>query len=532
MQVGRAAAAAAAALAAAAMIGCGGEDPNPPVEPDPAFGMQPNVVFVLTDDQDYASYNRRTMPRTWELLGRQGVTFTNTQDTTPLCCPSRAAYLTGQYGHNNGVLNNKPGYSTLEDNDNVLGVWLQRAGYETAYVGKFLNGYERYVDDKDEVAPGWDRWSALVGNARGYYEFKLTVDGKQRKEVYDDGPYLTDVLNDRASELVQKLAGETPFFLQLGHAAPHNENINADSGGPCGGGAVPARRDQGRFAGEPLPNMAAVLERDLDDKPYFVGDQRALDAAKRRGIRARYQCRLETLPAVDRGIAELVETLRDAGELDETVIVFASDNGNFHGQHRLAAGKGLPYEEASHVPLVMRVPERLRGGGEAGTRVAAPTANIDLVPTIVEWSGTESCPEAGDCRVLDGRSLLPLIEGRRGAWPAQRPIATEFDIGKDGIQPDRATSCRFAGVRWGPWLYVRHSSSPDPETGACEESEIVEVYDHGADPFELDNLAVVAPDLPRVVDATEDLEALTDQLADCAGIEGRDPVPESGHYCR
>ena len=134
--------------------------------------------------------------------------------------------------------------------------------------------------------------------------------------------------------------------------------------------------------------------------------------------------------------------------------------------------------------------------------------------------------------MLDGRSLLSLIEGRRDAWPADRPIATEFDIGKDTIQPSRATSCRFQGVRQGSWLYLEHTSSPDLETGACEESEIVEVYDRAADPFELDNLAAVAPDQPRAAAATERLAALTDELADCAGIAGRDPEPESGHYCR
>lgn len=530
MPLARAAALAAAGLALATG-GCGGEEPNPPVKPAPAFGEQPNIVFVLTDDQDYASYSQETMPHTVELLGDHGVTFTNTHDTTPLCCPSRAAYLTGQYGHNNGVLNNKPGYGNLLDKDNVLPVWLDRAGYETAYVGKFLNGYETYVDDKDDVAPGWDRWSALVGNARGYYDFQLTVDGKQRKEIYDDGTYLTDALNDRAEELVRELSGREPFFLQLGQAAPHNENLNADSGGPCGGGAVPARRDEGRFAATPLPNLPAVLERDVSDKPYFVADQPPLDAAKRAKIRARYVCRLETLPAVDRGIAQLVAALREEGELDETVIVFASDNGDFHGQHRLAAGKGLAYEEASHVPLVIRVPPAFRGSGEAGVEIDAPTANIDLVPTLVEWSGTETCPEAGGCRVMDGRSLLPLIEGE-GGWPPDRPLATEFNFGKDAIQPGRATSCRFQGVRQGPWLYIDHTSSPDPETGACEDSELLELYDRAADPYELDNLAAVAPDLPRVAAARERLAALSDELAVCAGIRGRDPEPASGVYCR
>ena len=184
------------------------------------------------------------------------------------------------------------------------------------------------------------------------------------------------------------------------------------------------------------------------------------------------------------------------------------------------------------MPLVIRVPERFRGGGEPGARVGAPTANIDLVPTLVELAGTETCPEEGECRVMDGRSLLPLIEGREAEWPPDRAIATEFDIGKEQIQPGRANSCRFQGVRQGDWVYIRHTSSPNSRTGACEESEIVELYDRARDPFELENLAQVAPELPRVRTALERLGALSDELAECAGIEGRDPEPESAVFCR
>jgi arylsulfatase A-like enzyme len=450
-------------------------------------------------------------------------------NTTPLCCPSRAAYLTGEYGHNNGVLNNKPGYETLRDNENVLPVWLQRAGYQTAYVGKFLNGYERYADDKDEIAPGWDRWSMLVGNGRGYFDFMLTVDGKQRKERYD-GEYTTDVLNERAVEDIRELSGPKPFFLQVGQAAPHNENLNANSGGPCGGGAVPPPRDIHRFDGTPLPNLPAVHERDLSDKPEFVRDQPPLDDRKLEVIRERYECRLETLPAVDRGVAEIVDALRATGELDETVIVFASDNGNFHGQHRLAAGKGLPYEESAHVPFVIRAPRSL-GTADPGARIDLPTANIDLVPTLVAWSGAETCPEAGDCRVMDGRSLLPLIEGKLADWPANRALATEFDIGKDQIQPGRGTSCTYRGVREGRWLYVEHTTVPDPVTGACEDSEVAELYDRRRDPFELESLAGSPPG-SRAAAVETRLAALTEELSVCAGVRGRDPEPESGVYCR
>jgi arylsulfatase A-like enzyme len=530
MQVGLAAAVAAAVVLAVGATGCGGEDPNPPVDPAPALGEQPNVVFVLTDDQDFASYDRRTMPHTVRLLGGPGTTFTRHYDATPLCCPSRAAMLTGQYGHNNGVLNNKPGYGDLSDSDNVLPVWLQRAGYRTAYVGKFLNGYESAVADKDDVPPGWDLWSTLVGNGRGYYDFELTVEGRQRKETYSGGPYLTDVLNARAIEYVRELAGPDPFFLQVGQAAPHVENLNADSGGPCGGDAVPPPRDEGRFASEPLPRLPAVREADVSDKPEIVSGQPPIEPAKRRVLERRYRCRLETLPAVDRGIAELVRALRATGELEQTVLVFASDNGNFHGQHRLPGGKGLAYEEAAKVPFVVRMPEGL-AAGKPPARVDAPTANIDLVPTLVELSGTETCPEAGECRVMDGRSLLPLLRGRESRWPANRPILTEIDIGKEQLQSGRGISCRYEGVREGRWLYVRHTSLPDLATGTCEEVDEVELYDHARDPYELRNVAGSAA-ASRAAAVQERLAALTDELADCAGIEGRDPAPASGHYCR
>jgi arylsulfatase A-like enzyme len=528
MQVGKAAAIAAAVALVAAATGCGGEDPNPRVEPDPAFGAQPNFVFVLTDDQDYASYNRRTMPNTFRLLGERGATFTSHYDATPLCCPSRAAMLTGQYGHNNGVLNNKPGYGDLGDPGNVLPVWLQRAGYRTAYVGKFLNGYEQAVDDKDDIAPGWDLWSVLVGNARGYEDFMLTVDGRERKEVYADGAYLTDVLNARAVQYVRELAGPEPFFLQVGQAAPHVENLNADSGGPCGGFAVPPSRDQGSFSDAPLPRLPAVRERDVSDKPAIVSEQPPLDARKLRALEHQYRCRLETLPAVDRGIAELAGALRETGELADTVFIFASDNGTFHGQHRLPGGKGLAYDEAARVPMVIRAPARLLGGAQPAGRIESPTANIDLVPTLVEWSGTETCPPSGDCRVMDGRSLLPLLTGREGEWPAPRPILTELDVGKDAVQSGRGISCSYQGVRDGRWLYIRHSSLPDLASGTCEDADEVELYDRARDPFELENLA--AGGSRAAVSAR--LATLTDELADCAGIEGRDPEPESGHYCR
>jgi arylsulfatase A-like enzyme len=532
--VGKGAIAAALAVAlttAALAVGCGGDDvePNPPVKPNPAYGDQPNIVFIYTDDQDFSSFRPQYMPNTFNDIADPGTVFSNYYDATPLCCPARAGVLTGQYGHNNGVLANKPGYGTLDDNDNDLPVWLQRAGYRTAIVGKFLNGYEDAVDDKDDVAPGWDRWTVEIGNGRGYYDFKLAVNGRQRKERHK-GDYLTTVLNDRAVEDVHDLSGEEPFFLWVTQSAPHVENINANSGGPCGGQSVPPPRDTGRFPDVQLPRAPGVRESDVTDKPAIVSGQPFIGAKKREVLRHRYECRVETLPAVDRGVGRLFRTLRRTGEIDNTIVVFSSDNGTFDGQHRLPGGKGLAYEEAAHLPLAIRVPPKYLGGATPPATVSELVANIDYAPTVVDWAGTEPCPEVGDCRVMDGRSWLGLLTGDRAGWPADRAVGTELDLEKDSVQPGRGISCSFEGVRQDDWLYVLHTALPDLATGVCEPSDVAELYDHRRDPYELRNLAPTTPGTPDAA-AEERLGALSATISDCAGVEGRDPEPDSGHWC-
>ncbi len=132
----------------------GGAEYSPPA--DPAYGSQPNFVFILAYDENRKQFNRRYMRRTRKLIADPGTEFTNHYVATPLCCPSRAAMLTGQYGHNNGVLANVPGYGTLSEPENILPAWLQTVGYQTAGVGKWLNGYEKTVEPHEEVPPGWN----------------------------------------------------------------------------------------------------------------------------------------------------------------------------------------------------------------------------------------------------------------------------------------------------------------------------------------------------------------------------------------
>jgi N-acetylglucosamine-6-sulfatase len=522
-----------ATVAAALAAGCGGND-GAEIEPDPHYGVQPNFVFILTDDQNLAQFDRRTMPNTVRLLADHGTSLTRFYTPTPLCCPSRAALLTGQYGHNNGVLSNVPGYPLLGEPENLLPDWLQRVGYQTALVGKWLNGYQHTVDKNQEEPPGWDKYHGLIG-AHGYYDFKASNNG--HKDIYERTEYLGRWIERTSIDMVRKLAeDEDPFFLQVNPLTPHVENFIAESGGRCGGEAVPARRDLRRFAGSGLPNSPSINEPSISDKPTFLSEKPPLTQEQLQELALRYECRAEALRSLDRSIGRIVRALAVTGELKNTVVIFMSDNGTFHGEHRLPGGKGLAYDEAAHMPAVLRVPEAFRGGAPIVRHVDEPTMNIDVVPTIVDLAGTRPCVEGDDgeeCRVMDGRSLVPLLEGDERAWPRDRPILHELDLNVEGVDVGRGTSCRFVGVRQGRWLYVRHTEVPDPVTGACVEREVTEIFDVERDPYQLRNLSLSPVTAGRRADAVERrLDELTTELQDCAGIEGRDAEPASGHYCQ
>ncbi len=520
--------AAATAAAVAVMVGACGDDDYEPTA-DPAYGSQPNFVFILTDDQNLEQFNRRYMRRTRKLIADPGTEFSNFHVATPLCCPSRAAMLTGQYGHNNGVLSNVPGYATLSEPENILPAWLQTVGYQTAEVGKWLNGYEKTVPVHEEPAPGWDKWHGLVG-AHGYNRFKASQNGD--KTLFRQ--YISDWIAKTSVGLIDQLShDDDPYYLQVNEFAPHVEAERAISKGRCGGEAVPAPQDSRRFEDAGLPDSPSINEADISDKPPFVAQKGPLTKEQLEELELRYECRLEALRSLDRTIGTIMHAIDDSGEADDTVVIFASDNGTFHGEHRLPGGKGLPYEEASHMPLAMLVPEKYRGGNPVVPRIDEPTSNIDLVPTIVDLAGSPTCISEDECRVMDGRSLVGLLSGSRSGWPAQRPLLQELDLNVEALKDvDRGISCKFQGVRDGQWNYVEHTVVPQPGLGACVEATppVVELYDTADDPFELDNLAATDESAQtKAVQAR--LSELTAELSDCAGIEGRDPEPASGHYC-
>ena len=418
---------------------------------------RPNIVVIMTDDQTLESM--RVMSGVRRSLAAEGTSFERAFVSNALCCPSRATLFSGQYSHNHGVIGNVPpdgGYGRL-DKRNWLPVWLQRAGYRTVHIGKFLNQYG--IRNPTEVPLGWSEWYASVDpSTYFFYGYTLNENGLLYQYGLDRNPiyYSTDYYAERALSIIRRMGDtRTPFFLSLAFLAPH-------SGGPADPddppGLVtpsPAPRHINRFAGERLPPDPAYNEGDLSDKPSFIQALPPINATRAAAIDENYQQRLESLLAVDEAVVRLVDTLRSERELDNTLILFTSDNGFFHGEHRVQLGKVLVYEPSIRVPLIMRGP-----GVPEGARRRQLVTNADLAPTILEAAG------AKPGKPQDGRSLFPLLEDRGLEWG--RDLLIE---GAPGVnQP------AFDAIRTYRYVYVQHANGER------------ELYDLERDPYQLTSL--------------------------------------------
>jgi arylsulfatase A-like enzyme len=502
----RAAAVVACLLAALVLLAAGGERAG---AAKGGGDKPPNIVVIVTDDQARSTMSPEVMPNLYSRLIPDGTSFSDFVVTTPLCCPSRAAFMTGQYGHNNGVLSNF--YPDLRQKRQVLASWLGRRGYRTAHVGKFLNNYEEQ-DKPQTVAPGWDLWFTQL-EKRKYYDWKASLNGDVVRYGDNDRDNVTSVTSRYATRWASRLAGQRdPFFLQVDYYAPHGAPGRDD--GNCPSAPKPEPEDIGRFASVPLPKPPSFNQDDVSEMPSFIRNKPKLtddDIAK---VTQHYRCSIESLYGVDRGIGEIWDAIGAQGELNRTVFVFTSDNGYFFGEHRIPKGKPYPYEENIRMPLTIRVPPRYRDRAPLVPTSNAPVANIDVAPTLLELAGAEPCLRGDRCRTLDGRSLMPLIDGE-GRFPETRGIALE------------RSSCDFRGVRWDEKLYISYSVAG---TSGCVPGE-AEMYDVDADPFQLHDL------LPAASGSANDelrrkLARKMRRLGTCTGIRGRDPRPPPGfHFC-
>lgn len=452
----------------------------------------PNVVVIMTDDQTVESL--RVMEQTNALLAAQGTTFSNFFTPFPLCCPSRASFLTGQYAFNHGVLDNlapNGGYYKL-DNINTLPVWLQQAGYATSLIGHYLYTYG--TRDPHEIPPGWDRWFATIDPSTfHYFDYDVNDNGQTVHFGTDPADYQTDVMADRAVSEVQRLAaGDKPFFLNLWMLAPHVAKPERGPGSTGDLAAVPAPRHLNTFDEQwwTTNEAPAFNEQDLSDKPGYVSARRPLNTIDQLTAQNHYQRALESLLAVDEAVGRIVDALDDAGSLDDTVIMFWSDNGYLQGEHRIRDAKVVPYEESIHVPLIIRGP-----GFPVGATAPQLTANIDLAPTILELAGVTPSLEP------DGQSLLPVVSDPDPP-PDDRVIYLQ-----NGPERQGAAIPHYDGVRVPGYSYVEY------EPGASE------LYDLSADPFQLVNRAGD----PAYASLQAQLADLLGQLRGCQGEGCREP---------
>ncbi len=414
---------------------------------------RPNIVFVLSDDQDASLEN---MPRLRSLVADQGLTFERYFVNNPLCAPSRATLLTGLHAHSHGVLGNRAplgGFERFRDNGleaSTVATWLRAAGYRTALVGKYLNRYPGDARDADlgYRPPGWDRFAAFFAPDRTsgqYYDYYVSLDGEATFYPRRDDDYITDHIERLALQFIDELpAGGAPFFLHVTPNAPHSP-------------PEPAPRHRGSLGGLRAPRVGAFNEADMSDKPAYYQTLPLLDARALARLDELHQQRQETLQAVDELVEALVRRLEARGLLGDTYIFYSSDNGFMLGQHRFGQGKDTPYDEAIRTPLVVRGPGVPRGArGEL-------VSNVDLPVTFAELGGALAPA------TVEGRSIASMLRGGAGSGRAE--VLIEHTADDEGAVPS------YQGLRTPEYTYVEY------ENGAFE------LYDMLKDPAQEENLA-------------------------------------------
>lgn len=481
---------------------------------------RPNVVMVVTDDLDMSLM--QYMPNVTGLIRDQGAELTSFYTEQSSCCPSRASILSGLYAHNHGVIGNvapEGGYERWKDGeqDDALPVWLEAAGYRNAMLGKYFNEYPfppgSHKSDAEKaelrayVPAGWQSWASPVqGNAYAQDHYKLNVDSVVDETFHED--YLDSWLGERALSLVE---GEDDFdfaaggqFLYYASYSPHTPY------------AYPPELE-GTFADVVYPRTPDFNEADVSDKFGLTASRKPLTEQQVAIIDETYRKRIRSLQVLDQNVAALVEALDAQGALDNTYLVFTSDNGYIMGNHRREIGKYNQFQGTVQVPFYVRGP-----GIAPGSSFADVAGNIDIAPTIAEMTGAVAPDD------VDGVSLLPRLQGGepldrrylllgRALTPTNTTTANGLEEAPETFVPDSRSSelNDFTGVTNGRYKLIRYTHLPHEE-----------LYDLRNDPYELDNLlaggaASYAAMSPKGRGAVDTLRAALDRLEDCGGASCR-----------
>jgi arylsulfatase A-like enzyme len=457
---------------------------TPPARP--ASVDRPNIVFVLTDD--LSSELVRYMPHV-AALARRGMSFSNYTVSDSLCCPSRTSILTGMYPHDSGVFTNTGadgGFETFYahgDQNHTFATALQAAGYRTAFMGKYLNGYEARVSKgtapPEYVPPGWSEWDGS-GDGYGGYGYTINHDGRVQRFGGQPDAYLTTELQRRGVAFMQSaLRAHARFMLEVATFTPHFPYVPA-----------PADRHTFGFVRAPRPpsfdRLPAHAPRWLaTHRPLSPGSVAALDAVERK--------RVEDVQSIDRMVAAFERTAAAHHALSDTVFVFSSDNGLHLGEYRLGAGKLTAFDTDVVVPLIIAGPHI-----RADQVSDAVVQNVDLAPTFEQLAGAPVPP------YVDGHSLVPLLHGRAVPWRTvaliehHGPAVAVGDPDRQDVQQGNPPS--YEALRTATYTFVRYA---DGER---------EYYDRVRDPWELHNIW-------RSLSAARrrHLLALVDALASCHG---------------
>jgi arylsulfatase A-like enzyme len=406
----------------------------------------PNIVVILTDDMRTDEMD--ALRKTNDLLVDDGTSFTNAIAPTSLCCPARAALLTGTYSHTNGVWSNQRefgGWSTFQSSeDHTIATALDAVGYHTGFFGKYVNGWAS--TGTFTVPPGWDSFAGMRdqrGGEGAYYHYDLL--GSAPTQSYGTNPedYSTDVLAQRTVDFISSTSPTEPFLAFYAPYAPH-------------GPATSAPRYKGTWPPENV--VPPANERDMSDKPLFM---QQLPLLARKDLNTTLRKQHEALLPVDDAVDNIV-TAVGPDRVANTLFVFTSDNSLLNGDHRLT-GKNAPYAGSTEIPMVMR----WDGVIDPGALSSRLFTLQDVTATIVEASSA-SLPTEGVSWLSGSRSgsVIEAMETPQGGV----------------IRP------AYCGWRTPRYLYVRYSN------GAGEE-----LYDYSTDPAELRN-AISNPQYSAIAD--------------------------------
>jgi len=461
---------------------------NVPLPGAVAGGKRPNIIFILTDD--LALNLVQYMPHVLKMQ-KDGVTFANYFVTDSLCCPSRSSIFTGRFPHDTGIFTNTgadggfQAFHSRHEEQGTFATALASAGYRTAMMGKYLNGYK---PQNNPPEPGWSLWE-VAGNGYPQYNYDFSDNGKFVRAGHEPTDYLTDVLAAKAVEFVKQSAG-SPFAIEVATFAPHAPY-------------TPAPRDADAFPGLHAPRTAAFNAAADASMPQWLKTHPELSAGAIARIDADFRKRAQAVQAVDKMIGELEDAVAAIGEAKNTYFVFSSDNGYHMGEHRMMPGKMTAFDTDIHVPLIVA------GPGIAPGRVVQDIAdNIDLNPTFAEIGGLAPAPN------VDGRSLVPLMHGQTVTEWRKAALVEHHGNLKDASDPDfppkhSGNPPSYEAIRGLTWVYVEY------DTGEKE------YHDRTTDPDELHNTYAALPDAQKASLHTM-LMGLTNchDAQSCAAVDG------------